>query len=430
MARQAPEARDITTGRSGYWAAAWLAGMQWALCVVLAALAVLFGLMTSPVSPMGIPLALSTFFAIVPLGFSTVGAFVASRRPTNPIGWIFCGTGSFFGLAFFFESYLSYSQFVRHDSGISTEYAAWFLNQLLIPVLILTILLLLLLFPTGKLPTRLLLTEDRVTGRSWWQGVVWMAVAGSTLIALQAIFATEPSESGHYLSYPLTVSGTLYNLLVLGGRIGSFILVVCLLFAGASLISRLMLSRGDERQQLKWFVYAFALQIIGVSAIALLKVWTSGIVVGFLGFGLFPIVTGVAILKHHLYDIDVVINRTLVYGALTSVLGLVYFGGVTTTQALFQALTSQQKLPQLAIVVSTLVIAALFNPLRRRIQGFIDRRFYRRKYDARKTLEAFSAKLRNETDLDALSNDLVGVVRETMQPSHVGLWLKEPRAHA
>ena len=123
-----------------------------------------------------------------------------------------------------------------------------------------------------------------------------------------------------------------------------------------------------------------------------------------------------------------VINRTLVYGALTALLVAVYFGGVTLTQVIFRTLTGQEDQPQLAIVVSTLVIAALFNPLRRRIQSFIDRRFYRRKYDAARTLEAFSAKLRSETDLDALSDDLVGVVRETMQPAHVSLWLRPDSA--
>ena len=143
-----------------------------------------------------------------------------------------------------------------------------------------------------------------------------------------------------------------------------------------------------------------------------------------LSFAGVPVAVGVAVLKYRLYDIEVVINRTLVYGSLTAMLALVYFGGVATTQAIFRALTGQEEQPQLAVVVSTLVIAALFNPLRRRIQSFIDRRFYRRKYDAAKTLEAFSAKLRDETDLDALSDDLVGVVRETMQPAHVSLWLR------
>jgi hypothetical protein len=137
-----------------------------------------------------------------------------------------------------------------------------------------------------------------------------------------------------------------------------------------------------------------------------------------------PIATGIAILRYRLYDIDLLINRTLVYGALTAILVVVYFGGVTLTQALFQTLTSQEQLPQLVVVASTLLIAALFSSLRRRIQSFIDRRFYRGKYDARKTLEAFSAKLRDETDLGALNNELVGVVRETMQPAHVSVWLR------
>jgi hypothetical protein len=148
-------------------------------------------------------------------------------------------------------------------------------------------------------------------------------------------------------------------------------------------------------------------------------------VIGFMGV---PVAIGIAIFKYRLYEINIIINRTLVYGALTATLALIYFGGVATTQAIFRALTGQEQQPQLAIVVSTLVIAALFNPLRRRIQGFIDRRFYRSKYDARKTLDAFSAKLRDETDLDALSDNLVGVVRETMQPAHVSLWLRPDTA--
>ena len=137
-----------------------------------------------------------------------------------------------------------------------------------------------------------------------------------------------------------------------------------------------------------------------------------------------PISMGVAVFRHRLYDIDLLINRTLVYAVLTATLVAVYFGGVAITQAILRALVDQQEQPQFAIVVSTLVIAALFNPWRRRIQSLIDRRFYRNKYDARKTLESFSAKLRDETDLDALSDVLVGVTRETMQPQHVSLWLR------
>ena len=136
-----------------------------------------------------------------------------------------------------------------------------------------------------------------------------------------------------------------------------------------------------------------------------------------------PVAVGIAILKYRLYEIDLIINRTLVYGALTAMLVAVYVGGVTATHAIFGALTGQEEQPQLAVVVSTLAIAALFMPLRRRIQSFIDRGFYRSKYDARKTLEAYSARLRDETDLEALSDDLVEVVKETMQPSQISLWL-------
>jgi hypothetical protein len=139
-----------------------------------------------------------------------------------------------------------------------------------------------------------------------------------------------------------------------------------------------------------------------------------------------PTAIGVAILRYRLYEIDLIVNRTLVYGSLSAMLVALYFGGIVVLQRVFVALTGQQS--TLAVVVSTLAIAALFNPLRRRVQGFVDRRFYRRKYDARKTLEVFSAQLRDETDLNALSEDLVGVVRETMQPAHVSIWLRPERA--
>ena len=191
-----------------------------------------------------------------------------------------------------------------------------------------------------------------------------------------------------------------------------------------------------ERQQTKLVVFGVAVALAG----ALTTIFTVGAAVDLppeevgprmlsmllmdaLGL-LIPLSIGMAVLRSRLFDIDIVINRTLVYGSLSVMLGLVYLGGVATTQAIFRALTGQEQQPQLAIVISTLVIAALFNPLRQRIQSFIDRRFYRRKYDAIKTLEAFSVKLRDETDLSALSDDLVGVVRETMQPSHVSLWLR------
>jgi hypothetical protein len=199
--------------------------------------------------------------------------------------------------------------------------------------------------------------------------------------------------------------------------------------AAVALVVRVGRASRVERQQIKWLVYAAAL--MGVSfgaAVAGERVWDPRwifVLLGIAAFNCFPIAVGIAILRYRLYDIDVLINRTLVYGLLTLTLAAVYVGGVMGLQGLFGVLTGQEEeQPQLAIVASTLVIAALFNPLRRRVQGFIDRRFYRRKYDARKTLEAFSAKLRDETDLDALSDDLVSVVSETMQPAHVSLWLR------
>jgi hypothetical protein len=191
-----------------------------------------------------------------------------------------------------------------------------------------------------------------------------------------------------------------------------------------------------QRQQTKWVVLGTVAALGGYGGFTALDLLLeSALLASLLGNTAFfvlmlliPISIAVAVLRYRLYDIDILINRTLVYASLTAALALVYFGGVTATQAIFRALTGQEEQPQLAIVVSTLVIAALFNPLRRRIQSFIDRRFYRSKYDARKTLEAFSAKLRDETDLDALSEDLVGVVRETMQPTHVSLWLRPDTA--
>jgi hypothetical protein len=210
------------------------------------------------------------------------------------------------------------------------------------------------------------------------------------------------------------------------------IIFVSIILSALSLLVRYQRARGVERQQLKWFALAAVLNggLIVADQLRLDRslgdaLWN---LLGVTAFAALYVGVGIAILRYRLYDIDVIINRTLVYGSLTAVLAGVYFGGVTATQALFRAVAGQEQLPQLVVVGSTLVIAALFNPLRRRIQSFIDRRFYRRKYDARKTLEAFSVKLRDETDLEALNEDLVGVVRETMQRAYVSLWLRSDKA--
>jgi hypothetical protein len=190
-------------------------------------------------------------------------------------------------------------------------------------------------------------------------------------------------------------------------------------------------SDAAQRQQTKWIVLGIVAAAVGYCTFLVLNLLQVGVLVRLLGytaslllFLVLLVAIVVAVLRYRLYDIDLIINRTLVYGSLTGTLALVYFGGITATQALLRNLNGQEQLPQLVVVASTLVIAALFNPLRRRIQSFIDRSFYRRKYDAKKTLEGFSKKLRDETDLEAVSDDLVGAVRETMQPAHVSLWLR------
>ena len=217
---------------------------------------------------------------------------------------------------------------------------------------------------------------------------------------------------------------------------GAAVLLVWGSFPIAQIYRYARVSDTTQRQQTKWVVFGVAVALagalttlytleaavdippeeVGSKMLSLLLMDTFGLLI--------PLSIGVAMLRSRLFDIDVVINRTLVYGSLTVMLALLYFGGVTATQTLFSVLTGQQELPQLAVVVSTLAIAALFSPLRRLVQSFIDRRFYRKKYDAAKTLEAFSAKLRNETDLETLSEELVSVVRQTMQPEHASLWLR------
>ena len=198
--------------------------------------------------------------------------------------------------------------------------------------------------------------------------------------------------------------------------------------SAVSLVIRMRFTGSVERQQIKWLAYGGAVVVGTICVSGLISLWSaraSIVIISIALLGL-PIFTGIAILRHRLYDIDIVINRTLVYGSLTVTLVALYFGVIVVLQRLFVLLTGQQS--TLAVVASTLLIAALFTPLRQRIQGFIDRSFYRSKYDLRKTLEAFSARLREETDLQAVSDDLVGVVRETMQPAHVSIWLRPDAA--
>jgi hypothetical protein len=204
--------------------------------------------------------------------------------------------------------------------------------------------------------------------------------------------------------------------------VGSFVA------SAISLIVRARHASSEQRQQIKWLAYGGAVVVGTILVGGFVSIWSVTVSIGIISVALLgiPLFTGIAIVRHRLYDIDILINRTLVYGSLTAMLVLVYFAGVALLQSALRGLTGQES--TLAVVASTLLIAALFNPLRRSIQAFIDRRFYRSKYDAAKTLEEFSMKLRDETDLEALSDDLVGVVMETMQPAHISLWLRPDTA--
>ena len=208
------------------------------------------------------------------------------------------------------------------------------------------------------------------------------------------------------------------------GVAGGLVVVGSMVASALSVIVRARHAGRVERQQIKWLAYGGAV-VVGTSLVAgAIAIWSVTVTILIINLALLglPLFTGIAIVRYRLYDIDIIINRTLVYGSLTATLIALYFGGIVVLQRVFVLLTGQQS--TLAVVASTLLIAALFTPLRRRIQSFIDRRFYRRKYDAEKTLETFSLKLRDETDLEALNSELVGVVRETMQPAHVSLWLR------
>ncbi len=350
--------------------------------------------------------------------FSTVGAIVASRRPENPVGWLLCLWALSESISHFSAQYAIYALLARPDSLPAGEAMAWVSSWLVLFTIGFSVLSI-LLFPTGRPSSRR------------WRWVTWLTVAFVLVGAVSGAFSSGPVEGLGPIRNPLGIEGFSD---VSDSILLTMVATVLVVAAASSVFMRLRRAIGVERQQIKWFAYATAAAVMGlvlaeiIPEVIEVPLWFEriGNAIFLLLVPAIPISMGIAILRYRLYEIDTLINRTLVYGALTVLLAVVYFGGVTATQGIFRALTGQEQQPQLAIVVSTLVIAALFNPLRRRIQSFIDRRFYRRKYDARKTLEAFSAKLRDETDLEALNNELVGVVRETIQPAHISLWLREP----
>jgi hypothetical protein len=343
---------------------------------------------------------------IVPT-FATLGALIVSRRPGNIIGWLFLVSAVAIGMQFFSGQYATVA--LSGSTGLpGGAYAAW-LSTLMQLAAVSTILFLILLFPTG----RLLSPRWRVV--AWTTGLVIAVSLISLALSPGPIqdFTPTPNPFG----IRVVVPGFLQAL-------GGWLVLACIVAVVVSLVLRFYRSRGEERLQLKWFVYAATLGILAISLADLVPA-PLGVWIADLAWVVAPpslaVSAGIAILRYRLYDIDLLINRTLVYGSLSVTLVALYFGGSVVLQRIFVILTGQQS--TLAVVASTLAIAALFNPLRRRVQGFVDRRFYRRKYDARKALEAFSATLRDETDLEALNNELVGVVRETMQPAHVSVWL-------
>ena len=347
------------------------------------------------------------------LTFSVVGAVVASRHPRNTIGWLFSGTGLMVGLGAITGGYAELWLASNYGAKMLAEASAWFSSWSYIPLVLVPPSLLLLLFPNGRL------TSPR------WRPVAWWAVLG--IVGSIAGVALEPGPLG---DFPQIVNpyGVDSPVLEVVGIAGAVVVAGSMIASAVSLLVRMRRAGDRERQQIKWLAYGGAVMVGTIFVGGVISIWSTYVSIAIVAIALLglPILTGVAIVKHRLYDVDLVINRTLVYGTLTVMLAIVYFGGVATTQAVFRTITGQERLPQLAVVASTLAIAALFDPLRRRVQRFIDRRFYRRKYDARETLEAFSTRLRGETDLAGLREDLVGVVEETMQPVHVSVWLRSP----
>ena len=333
------------------------------------------------------------------IGAPILGGLIASRRPHNPYGWLWLGFALGLTLQRLAEAYSTYA-LVEPGSLLAPRTISHLL-ELGGPVALAFAPFLLLLFPTGRLPSRR------------WRLLAWAAATSGTVVFSLNLLFDRPDQGEGAVSI-VTVSA-------------ASMIFAAFVLSALSLVARYRRASGMERQQLKWFALAAVLaasNFIGLS-LGLDRLFGGALwnlLEAATNTGLY-VALGVAILRYRLYDVDVIINRTLVYGALTVTLVMVYVGSVVLLQSAFRALNGGNS--QLVIVASTLAIAALFNPLRRRIQSFIDRRFYRKKYDAAKTLEAFSARLRDETDLDDLGGDLVSVVRETVQPAHASLWLRE-----
>jgi hypothetical protein len=413
-------------------AAAWLAWSLAGLCLAMALATTVLSLLPRPAreaasawSTAGEAMIFVTFLA-----FPTVGALTASRRPHNPIGWICLAVGLFWMLIIVGGEYGAYGLAVPGSVPFPVTIFALTYAWLWVPAVGLLGTYMFLLFPDGRLPSRS------------WRPLAWLAGAVIVSESVVAFLTPGPLDGVEGARNPFGLEG--YPWLDVLGWTALPLLPICMLASAASLVLRFRRSGGEIRQQIKWIAFAASfmgslyLLMMGASVISVLiaapgtrsdpgtqTLWGTLLEdVMILSFTAIPVAIGFAILRYRLYDIDVVINRTLVYGSLTLTLALVYFGSVVMLQRTFVFLTGEGS--QLVIVTSTLAIAALFQPLRRRIQGSVDRRFYRSKYDARRVLEAFSSRLREETDLDSLEAEINAVIRETLQPAHASLWLREP----
>ena len=340
--------------------------------------------------------------------FMVVGALIVAHRPGNPIGWIFSAIALLAAGGGLAETYARYAYETRPGSLPGAIVATWFAWSSWYPTVALAVVFTPLLFPTGRL----------LSPR--WRPVAWLA--GAATVAIVALAVLQPTfvlESGRTVDNPIGIAAAGNPDQSTAGTVLTSLLVLSMLAAFTSLILRFRRSRGEERQQLKWFTYAAAL----VPFVALGDVAPEA-VGNFLFAALtafLPVAAGIAILRYRLYEIDRLINRTLVYGLLTALLAGVYGGVVLILGQLFGGVG--ERTPSWAVAGATLAVAALFQPARRRIQAVVDRRFNRRKYNAARTVEAFSARLRDEVDLDTLSAEMLAVVDRTMQPTTASLWL-------
>jgi hypothetical protein len=343
---------------------------------------------------------------LVTVSAATVGAFLASRRPRHPVGWLLLGVGLALNASLLVQSYVKYGALARPGALPGARYLAGFAYST-VPIWLSCAGFVLLLTPTGSLPS---------PRWRWWAR---LAAVAPVVVVLGSVVQPDPLAPD-YRGNPLAIPA-LARVLVVPAVAGVVIVLVSLLVGAGSLVVRFRRARGVERQQLRWLVYAAALAagllLVALAAGVLAKdqVVTASLA---LGVALLPLATGAAILRYRLYDLDRIISRTLAYGLLTVLLGGGYAGVVLGLGQLLGRDSS------LVVAVATLALAAAVQPARRRVQQAVDRRFNRRRYDAARTIAAFSARLRQQVDLDTLTAELLGVVALTMQPTSVSLWLR------